>query len=524
MMAPAIQASNKKLRHSGNPMYVDGVVFGLLDSSNRIPGARLAEKLRNFTIAWSRFGYHDDILESDALDDLLQEALDLGYRYCLVQSYGHVIGETWIPEHWEQVDFQTALGRWIDNHDFFVTGTIVHSQDGWYGLAEDCLLVNLQHYAALGKPDFGQPRTTAIDAIKPGVTMASGPDNERFQSLEPTQETASVIPRHAGWNFITTSLRGGLAVLNFSTSIDGSRINLFDPSSQKMQAFAKHFHTELPDYSRADPNTALSNGQRQFLDSIDAQVKDSRKGVFLFNLESYQDVVERPEHFTPPVSSLYSVAAGFKPNMMLHALGFDNATRMVFFDYSTTALEIRKVINSEWDGEDFPRFVRFLMKQFPPGKVFYQLWAGLTPEEISWGDLEQLWRNEIDKWGGESVIREHWIAFRDIRHEYVRCNLLTDRDGLLAAIDNQPNAAIWWSNAFFTIYSNWLYTADERKAIYDSWLTRLAERNPGIFLYGSDYNNINVNHIRIGEYLERYRVDGGNYLKPNRLYKHEIRL
>jgi len=505
-------------------MYIEGVVFGLLDISSKVPGDRLAEKLRNFTIAWSRFGYHDVILENRSLDNLLLEALDQGYSYCLVQSYGHVIGETWIPEHWEQVDFQTALARWIDNREFFVTGTILEGRQGGYGLAEDCLLVNLKHYEALGRPGFGVPGESAAEIIQPRAVKASDSDSECFQSLEPTQETAIAMPQLAGWNFIDASLRGGLAVLNFNRSIDGGRINLFDNSVQKMQAFARYLDTELPDYDRTAPNSDLSPGQRQFLDSVDDQVKDSRKGVFLFNLESYQDVIERPENFTPPVTSLYSVAAGFKPNMMLHALGFEATTRMVFFDYSTTALEIRKVINSEWDGEDFPRFVRYLMKQFPPGDVFYQLWAGLSPDEISWRDLEQLWHNEIEKWGSEKVIKEHWRAFRTIRHEYVHCNLLTERKDLLAAIDNRPNSAIWWSNAFFTIYSNWLYTADERKEIYDSWLEELAKRNPDIFLYGSDYNNINVNHIRLGEYLDRYLAEGENCLKPGRYYKHEIRL
>ena len=505
-------------------MYIDGVVFGLLDTSGKIQEDKLVEKLRNFTIAWSRFGYHEEFLENASLDGLLQEAIELGYTYCLVQSFGHVIGETWIPEHWDQVDFQTALDRWINAHDFFITGTILHTRQGWYGLAEDCLLVNLRHYAALGKPEFGQPRTTATKVIRPNVNMDTGTNSERFRSLDPTPVTESVLPQLAGWNFIDTSLRAGLATLNFNQSIDGSRINLFDPLPQIMQAFARHLDTLLPEYSREDLNTELSSGQRKFLDSIDDQVKDSRKGVFLFNLESYQDVVEQPDNFTPPLSSLYSVAAGFKPNMILHSLGFDNSTRMVFFDYSTTALEMRKMINTEWDGEDFPRFVRYLMKQFPPGEVFYQLWAGLSPDEIAWDDLEQLWRNEIEKWGGEATLKEHWTAFRDIRHEYVHCNLLTDRDGLLAAIDNQSNSAIWWSNAFFTIYSNWLYTAEERKAIYDSWLGQLCDRNPEIFIYGSDYNNINVNHIRIGDYLEQYLTIGDNCLKPGRFYKHEIRL
>lgn len=505
-------------------MYIEGLVFGLLDISGKIPDVRLAAKLRNFTIAWSRFGYHDDILENTSLAGLLSEALERGYDYCLVQAFGHVIGETWIPKHWEQIDFQAALARWIDSHDFFVSGTLLHDAAGGYGLAEDCLLVNLRHYAALGQPAFGQPTTSATELLLPRAVISPDPESERLQALEPTRDTAIMVARHAGWKFIDSSLRGGLPVLNFDRSLDGGRLNLFDPSRQTMLAFAEYLDTELPGYSTADPDARLSQGQRQFLDSIDSQVKDSRKGVFLFNLESYQDVIEHPAGFTSPVSSLYAVAAGFKPNMILHALGFDADTRMVFYDYSATALEIRKFIVAEWDGEDFPEFVRYLMKKFPSGEVFYQLWANLGPDSINWADLQQLWQDEIDKWGGESVLREHWRAYRGLRHEYIVCNLLRDQGDLLAAIDGQPNAAIWWSNAFFTIYSNWLYTADQRKAIYDDWLSRLAARNPGIYLYGSDYNNINVNHIRAGDYLERYRVAGNDCLQPARLFKHEIRL
>lgn len=505
-------------------MYIDGLVFGLLDTSSRIPGAGLAERLRNFTIAWSRYGYHDIILENDSVDGLLREALDLGYTYCLIQAYGHVIGETWIPKHWEQVDFQTALRRWIERHDFLVSGTILRSENGWFGLEDDCLLVNLQQYAALGQPQFGSPQTQAVEVIKPSVITESGADAGRLSALEYTEQTESVAPKHAGWNFIEASLRNRLTVDNFNKPIDGSRITLCDPSPRKMQAFSEYLGTELGSYSRSDPNTDLSAGQRKFLDSIDSQVKDSRNGVFLFNLESYADVVEPPAQFTPPLSSLYSVAAGFKPNMMLHSLGFDTATRMVFFDYSSTALEIRKVIVSEWNGEDFPRFVRYLMTNYPADEVFYQLWANLTPDQIAWDDLQRLWLDELEKWGGESAFKEHWELYRNLEHEYIHCNLLGEQDKLLESVRKQPDAAIWWSNAFFTIYSNWLHTADERKSIYDNWLEKLAERNPDIFIYGSDYNNINVNHIRLGEYLKRYLAECDSHLKPCKLFKHELRL
>ena len=164
------------------------------------------------------------------------------------------------------------------------------------------------------------------------------------------------------------------------------------------------------------------------------------------------------------------------------------------------------------------------MKNFSSREVFYQLWANLHPDEIAWDDLQQIWLDEIGKWGGEESFKEHWNAYRNLQHEYIFCNLFKDQTSLLSAIDNRPNSAIWWSNAFFTVYSNWMHTADERKKIYDNWLVKLADRNPGIFIYGSDYNNINVNHIRIGEYLERYIAECSSYLNPCKLYKHEMRL
>jgi hypothetical protein len=504
-------------------MYIDGVVFGLLDTSSKIPESKLSERLRNFTISWSRYGYHDTILENDSLDDLLREALGLGYRYCLIQSYGHVIGETWIPKHWQQADFQTALKEWIDDHDFFVTGTILTDADGWFGLRDDCLLVNLEHYARLGLPDYGYPQDRIVEVVKPSMQMDARTENERLYSLEYTALTETVMPRHAGWNFIEASLRNKLPVYNFSKALDDNRIYLLDPSREKMKAFTGFLGTELGNYTRAEKNE-ISQDQKHFLDSIHSQVRESRKGVFLFNLESYKDVLERPAQFTPPLSSLYSVAAGFKPNMMLHSLGFDETTRMVFFDYSNIALEIRKIMVSEWGGDDFPEFIRYLMKNYPPGEVFYQLWANLTPDQIDWDDLERLWLDEVEKWGGESVFREHWIVYRNLEHEYIHCNLLDQPNELLATVHKIPNAAIWWSNAFFTIYSNWLYTAEQRKKIYDEWLMKLAECNPEIFIYGSDYNNINVNHIRLGEYLKRYQAECSNYLQPCRLYKHALRL
>jgi hypothetical protein len=52
--------------------------------------------------------------------------------------------------------------------------------------------------------------------------------------------------------------------------------------------------------------------QRRFLAKISKQVDGAMRGVFPWNLESYDDVVFPPAALAPPLSTVFGVAAGFK--------------------------------------------------------------------------------------------------------------------------------------------------------------------------------------------------------------------
>ena len=89
---------------------------------------------------------------------------------------------------------------------------------------------------------------------------------------------------------------------------------------------------------------------------------------------------------------------------------------------------------------------------------------------------------------------------RALPHEFVLCDLLEDPRPLLERVRSEPAAVIWWSNAFFTIYSNWFFTIAERRQRYVSFINGLAETAPGLYLYGADHMNSSVNSIRADEY------------------------
>ena len=261
------------------------------------------------------------------------------------------------------------------------------------------------------------------------------------------------------------------------------------------------------------------------LTKIRAQVDGAKRGVFPWNLESYDDIDLPPAELTSSLSAVYCVAAGFKPYRLLKTHGFDATTRVVLFDYSRRALEFRQRLIDDWDGVDYPAF---LQKTFAamPADTYFQLWAGLDPASVAASDLDQLWNAELDRWGSRESFQSHWNRCRSLPHEFILCDLIEHPEVLLERIRPEANAVIWWSNAFFTIFSNWLCTIAERRDRYLNFINGLAATAPALFLYGADHLNSSVNSIRSNEYAARLAAalsDAGPELLPARFHRLQIR-
>ena len=500
-------------------MHQDSVVFGLLDTAQQLGDERIAARLRDLTLSWSRHGYHGIIIEDDRIENILDRAGHAGFKHCFIQGYGRVIHDE--PKHnsW-QTGFPEALAYWIEQHDFFVTGLLVGSDAEGWGLDPTCLLVNLEDYARLGRPLF-DPNPAATPLIRP----ASGPRTLRCTSapccLSPSDQRDLSPQELPGRGFIDASLQHGKLIYHFDDSLLRNLIAVYPPDPAAREQFARFLDQGIYQYRAAGPE--LTAGQRRFLDGVERAASAATRGVFPLNFESYDDVIETPEDFSGAVSTLYSVAAGLKPNMLLQTHGFDAHTRVVFFDSSIKALEFRRLLLREWDGVDYPRFVRSAFGQLPVRETFDHLWSSLSPDELDGGDLERLWERELAQWGGGDALKRHWQVYRRLRHEFVYCDILTDPHKLFARLIDEPNAVVWWNNAFFTVHGNWFYSLEERRRRYGNWIRGLEARAPRAALYGVDYNNSCVNALRAEVYAEQYRQSGGDCLTPFQMQRCPLR-
>lgn len=478
------------------------LVFGLLSKQHE------HAKLRELTIAWSRYGYHGQIIEGNSINDILNQACLAGYEYCFIQKAGHIIDERWHHPNWNIEGFHAALQRRVNDQSFFITGHWQVSNTGCVGLDTNSLLVNLTLYQAWGKPLFGNISATTQNLLR--VDPASIDTDHLTADISEAPFSLDV----EGWNFIDISLRHNTPILGFPSVIKQRHLNVSHDSTEH-NSFEHYLGKNINGLAN-DPS--INQDQHTFLNNVSTQTERARRGVFLWNIESYQDLTS-PTH-PEPLETVCCVAAGFKPNHILQTNGFTEQTEVLFFDYSNAALTTRQQMVEQWDGDDFPHFVRYLFKTNPHPETFYQLWHETTPDNVNWEDIEWFWQHELSHWDSPAQFKQHWQNYRQLPHQYIACNLLTEPQQLLKKLEAKKHTYVWWSNAFFTVNSNWFYSSAQRKQLYQRWIESIAKQAPHARLNGADYNNVAVNGITAEHYLSNYNRQPCDELNPRA--RHDI--
>lgn len=465
------------------------IAYGLWQS-NKANAGDSSPPLRDLTLSWLRFGYQGSVIESGSLNAILDQAIEQGYRACLIQVPGNIISENWMLPHWQKDDFHRCVEQLFAKDDFLVCANFIQVAD-YYALDPSCMFINLEHYQALGCPNFGSLTKKKQTLIHPKTVTTC--TSTLAYKLEATTVFKSIIPRLTGWGFIDASLRKGFSVSPLPKEIAEKRVFI-----------SPDLHNPAPATHLAN---CVTNAQEKFLTGVDAQISRGRTGVFLWNIESYADV-PNPNTDTKAqqvISNLYCVAAGFKPNMLLNRHGFTNKTRITFFDYSEQALKIRQRMIQQWNGLDYPAFCKQLMHEFKDDQTFYQLWDGLNPAQINWDDVDTLWQSELQHWGGEQNFQKKWLEQQKLQYEFVHADIVNNPAPLLDKLSNSPGAMIWWSNAFFTISSNWLMTIEQRRQRFRYAIDAIAQQSPDCRLYGADHNNTPVNKVTAADYSKQLK-------------------
>jgi hypothetical protein len=440
-------------------------VVGILDDSAAIPNPEAAQKFKEITEFFTRFKYFGPILYGKTVNEILDKALEYDIEFCIIQCIGHII---------KDVYFFELIDSWIENHTFFITGHIMDKENpnsaykegsGYYGLHKQCLLVNLQYYKKFDKPVFGLKDSEEHEVTRAKRHVIDIHDDYTPILLKPTEETQVCTPRVDGWNFINTSLSNGLIVYNFHPKI-----------------------REYKQYVYPNKSAEELNSQLSWINHI---VSYAPTCVFFWNTEGYKDL--KYVDIDKPIDTLYTLAAGFKPNNLLHKYEFHENTHIVFYDYSKQALAFKNLLIQQWDGRDYPEFLRQAKNKFYINET-----AGTRTENETY---EYLWDKELERWGGEDSFAQHWNKYKKLNHEFIHCDICEDPSKIINKISGQGIEVIWWSNAFHTVNAHYLRGLQGVEKCYNDWVEGIYKKNPNIYIFGKDYLDRPVEGGTIKEYL-----------------------
>jgi 2-polyprenyl-3-methyl-5-hydroxy-6-metoxy-1,4-benzoquinol methylase len=414
---------------------VSDIVVGIVPTPATADAA-VEAKLRDLSIAWCRFDYAGPVYESTGIDEVLGHAADAGHRLCAVQHPGHFMRRYRDRARGIDSNFLELSRQWCLEHDTLVVGD----------RARGCFIVDLERWRTAGRPDLA----AELDKAPP-----------------------------------------------FPELLESARCDFTDPA--RKAAFARYLGDGILSLDATKLADELPAVHVNLLRAIHDQAKYARQGVFLTNFEDYGELATSPEGFTGPVHTFLGPAAGFKPNFTLESCGFDERTRVCYFDYSDIALGFKRRMVENWDGTDFVDFLRGCADAFP--QAFYQMWGGAGG--LDYGLVDRSWRAELEQWGGAEAFRKHWARYRRLHHDYLVHDLFGDPQPLLSRIPSDPSAILWMSNAFHSLNACWFYDRQRRNEIYDRWIAKLGEINPGLWLYGTDVNNIDLGRTQVRDHLGR---------------------
>ena len=428
----------------------------------------IQQKRKEITEFFTRFKYFGPIIYGNSVNEVLDKALEHDVVYCIVQAVGHIVREG---------SFFKIIEKWMDKKNFFVTGHIMDKEtpnsnwaegNGYYGLHKQCILVNLKYYEKFDKPVWGEAKHK-ID--KPEHLAAANRhvkdihDDYTPLALMPTEETKVCTPLVDGWNFINTSLENGLTVYNFHPKVRDAKEFVYPTSSIQ------------------DLQTQLS-----WVNNI---VNYAPQCVFLWNTETYLDL--KYCKIQEPIRHLYTLAASFKPHIILNTFNFEDDAKVNFYDYSKPALAYKKMMLTQWNGEDYPSFINWARKKYQ----FNETHGTLTENETD----DFLWKREISWWGGEDIIKEHWKRYKKLKHTWTHVDISKDCTPITNKIVNEPGSVIWWSNAFHTVNAHYLHGLKGVTESYNNWIKEIKTNNPDMWILGKDFLDRPIEGGQIKDYV-----------------------
>jgi len=462
-------------------MEINKIAFGVYDQlSHKSKPYRdhvIAITMFGINIALSNTSTPSILVEDTNIDKIMESALKQDSSHLFLVSLGY---QSHVPELVYQVIKEAQ-----QNNYAFVGHILEDKQTGYYYLHDQALYVNLRVWESLGCPKFGNARNISNENLSLPDRSPDDIHNDYtptyLKSTGQTKEYSGLL--RPGADFISDVLAGGYAFGNFSRQVRDQKYHLYpdiaDDRFERILQGEKGIIVE---------ETGPTYGQYRYLEETNFD-KNVTNVVFVFN----NDPTELPRlsyNTSTKLDTLYAVAAGFKPIQILTQTDWTKS-RVVYIDYSQSALDFKKWLVDTWDGTNYLEKIKEYQIIDP---TFRPIWL---PHK----DFSTEWVNILSLFGGEEAWLKIWNQYRSLPHRYILTNLFGNYEEMLDDMSqHKGNNFIWFSNSFYTPASIRNFPNTTLDLLYSNFVEGLKKNNNSIHLGGCD-NRKNVAWVHYGTIL-----------------------
>lgn len=409
-------------------------------------------------------GHKGNVVEDTSINNIILAADKLGTDYLLLVAYGF---------RGLNMGLHELLIDHAEKNKLAVVGHILQDDPSattpaFYFLSNQLLLINMDKWRKAGKPAWGD-YTTVENVTLPVLERSVENFHDDYtphwiKSTGKTRTYSGVL--REGWSLIKGIMENNLSVGNVPQELRDLKLHFYPESG-----------VELEKALAGDPTANVTEfNQKHYLDHT--SFKSTQGNVFILNTD-FMYPEKMTFNKTIKVNSLYCVAAGFKPLQLLSRVGYDTSTRMVYVDYSQSALDFKKALFENWDGNDYFGFVEEYKKLNPS---FRPIW-------FHGQDPKPRWESTLKAFGEKEKWLELWSQYKQLKHEFLSINLFEDYSAMLYDMSNHRhgNNLVWISNSFNTEAAVRNFPKKKLLSLYDNFLDNLTYNNDSIQICGTDH-------------------------------------